>query len=52
MNASNITDKTGIAGGFGIDRIAMIKYGISDVRELFKGDFRLLTKLSNQGGNR
>ena len=32
----------GFAWGMGIDRIAMLKYGISDLRQLFEGDVRLL----------
>ena len=33
----------GFAWGMGIDRIAMLKYGISDLRQLFEGDVRFLT---------
>lgn len=32
----------GIAGGVGIERIAMIKYGIKDIREFFKNDLRMI----------
>lgn len=32
----------GIAAGIGIERLAMIKYGIKDIREFFKNDFRML----------
>src|ERR1700751_3082048 len=32
----------GFAWGMGIDRIAMLKYGISDLRQLFDGDVRFL----------
>ncbi len=32
----------GFAWGMGIDRIAMLKYGISDLRQLFEGDVRFL----------
>lgn len=32
----------GIAGGIGIERIAMIKYGIKDIREFFKNDLRMI----------
>jgi phenylalanyl-tRNA synthetase alpha chain len=42
MNAANIPDKNGIAAGLGIDRIAMLKYGISDVRDLYTNDFRFM----------
>jgi phenylalanyl-tRNA synthetase alpha chain len=33
----------GFAWGMGIDRIAMLKYGMSDLRQLFDGDVRWLT---------
>ncbi len=36
------TKVRGIAGGIGIERIAMIKYGIKDIREFFKNDMRML----------
>ncbi|HEX2570301.1 MAG TPA: phenylalanine--tRNA ligase subunit alpha [Polyangia bacterium] len=36
---------TGFAFGFGIDRMAMLKYGISDIKLLFSGDQRLLSQL-------
>jgi phenylalanyl-tRNA synthetase alpha chain len=36
---------TGFAFGFGIDRMAMLKYGISDIKLLFTGDQRLLSQL-------
>ncbi len=32
----------GFAFGMGIDRIAMLKYGIGDLREMFSGDLRFL----------
>lgn len=33
---------TGFAFGMGIDRIAMLKYGIKDIRQLFENDIRFL----------
>ncbi|MGH9867184.1 MAG: phenylalanine--tRNA ligase subunit alpha [Candidatus Polarisedimenticolia bacterium] len=33
---------TGFAFGFGIDRLAMVKYGIDDIRLLFENDLRFL----------
>lgn len=32
----------GFAWGVGLDRIAMLKYGIPDLRDLFEGDWRWL----------
>lgn len=34
----------GFAFGFGVDRIAMLKYGIDDVRHLYSGDLRLINQ--------
>jgi phenylalanyl-tRNA synthetase alpha chain len=33
---------TGFAFGMGIERIAMLKYGINDMRLLFENDLRFL----------
>jgi phenylalanyl-tRNA synthetase alpha chain len=33
---------TGLAFGFGIDRLTMMKYGIPDIRHLFQNDLRFL----------
>lgn len=35
---------TGFAFGMGVERIAMLKYGISDMRLLFENDLRFLTQ--------
>lgn len=35
---------TGYAFGMGIDRITLLKYGISDIRDLFHNDIRLLSQ--------
>ncbi len=37
----NPNDWTGIAFGTGIDRLAMLKYGIDDIRLFYSGDLRL-----------
>jgi phenylalanyl-tRNA synthetase alpha subunit len=50
MGASKIVEKTGIAGGFGIDRMGMIKYGIDDIRKLFKNyDFKIIEEINKKG---
>ena len=36
---------SGYAFGFGVERIAMIKYGISDIRFLYENDMRFLGQL-------
>ena len=33
---------TGFAFGFGIDRIAMLRYGLQDLRQLFEGNQQFL----------
>ena len=33
---------SGFAFGLGVDRIAMLKYGINDIRLLFENDLRFL----------
>jgi len=50
MKAANIKDKVGIAGGFGIERMAMMKFGITDARDLYKNDFRVINQIK-KGGN-
>jgi phenylalanyl-tRNA synthetase alpha chain len=35
---------TGYAFGMGIERIALLKYGITDIRILFDNDFRFLSQ--------
>jgi len=35
---------TGLAFGLGVERIAMLKFGINDIRLFFENDFRFLTQ--------
>lgn len=35
---------SGFAFGMGIDRIAMVKYGITDIRLMFENDDRFLSQ--------
>lgn len=46
LESSGIDSKkyTGFAFGCGIDRLAMLKYGIEDVRLLYQGDLRLVNQ--------
>ena len=37
-------DYTGFAFGFGIDRMAMLAYGLPDLRQMFTGDYRYLSQ--------
>lgn len=36
---------SGLAAGIGIERIAMLKYGIKDIRDIYNNDFRLTNQL-------
>jgi len=46
LEAANIeTINTGLAAGIGIERIAMLKYGIKDIRDIYNNDFRLTKQL-------
>lgn len=42
VSGYNAEDVTGFAFGMGIERIAMLKYGIDDMRLLFENDLRFL----------
>jgi phenylalanyl-tRNA synthetase alpha chain len=35
---------SGFAFGMGIDRLAVMKYGINDVRDLYTGDLRFVNQ--------
>jgi len=37
---------TGLAFGMGIDRIAMLKYGIKDIRMLFRNELQFLKRFT------
>ena len=38
------TQWQGFAFGFGMDRIALLKFGIDDVRHLYTGDLRIINQ--------
>ena len=40
------TEYTGFAFGMGIERIAMLKYGITDLRMFFENDLRFLRQFA------
>jgi phenylalanyl-tRNA synthetase alpha chain len=40
----NSKEYRGFAAGMGVDRLAMLKYGISDLRSLFENDLRFLNQ--------
>jgi len=39
---------TGFAFGVGVERVAMLKYGINDIREFFENDLRFLRQFSGR----
>ncbi|MGL5308606.1 MAG: phenylalanine--tRNA ligase subunit alpha, partial [Metamycoplasmataceae bacterium] len=40
--AGYTNELTGFAAGIGVERVTMIKYGITDIREFYKNDLRFL----------
>jgi phenylalanyl-tRNA synthetase alpha chain len=44
MKAANVNIKTALAAGMGIDRLAILKYGFNDIRDLYSNDFRILSQ--------
>ena len=44
MNGDDPNEYGGFAFGTGIDRLAMFKYGITDMRYLYENDIRFLTQ--------
>lgn len=50
INVLNISDtkiKNGLAAGIGIERIAMLKYGIDDIRNFYQNDFEIIKQFKN-----
>ena len=49
LKASNIDPEkyTGFAFGMGVERIAMLKYQINDLRMFFENDLRFLEQFEN-----
>jgi phenylalanyl-tRNA synthetase alpha chain len=45
------TRYTGFAFGCGLDRVALLKYGLPDLRLLFSGDERMLRQLGTRSGS-
>lgn len=39
---------TGMAAGIGVERIAMLKYGITDIRTFYNNDFEFLKQFKNK----
>lgn len=47
LNISNTKIKNGLAAGIGIERIAMLKYGIEDIRNFYQNDFEIIKQFKN-----
>ena len=46
LKKANITKiNTGIACGIGIERIVMLKYGLSNIRDIYNNDFKLIMQI-------
>ncbi|TNK83742.1 phenylalanine--tRNA ligase subunit alpha [Mycoplasmopsis pullorum] len=50
LHLAGYTDENlnGFAAGIGIERIAMIKYGIKDIRDFYRNDLRFLEQFKNE----
>ncbi|WP_406614727.1 phenylalanine--tRNA ligase subunit alpha [Mycoplasma corogypsi] len=46
--AGYTNDFNGFAAGLGIERITMIKYGFSDIRDLYRNDLRIMEQFRNE----
>jgi phenylalanyl-tRNA synthetase alpha chain len=42
---------SGFAFGIGLDRLAILRYGIKDMRLLFEGDMKFLSQFREGGAN-
>ena len=48
MNGFDVNEYQGFAFGMGIDRVAMLKYGIDDIRKLYTNDKRFLKQFDKE----
>lgn len=49
MSGIDSTEYSGFAFGLGPDRVAMLKYGIDDIRHFFQNDLRFLSQFTEKG---
>jgi phenylalanyl-tRNA synthetase alpha chain len=49
LKAANITIKTALAAGIGVDRLVMLKYGFNDIRDLYSNDLRIIEQFKRKG---
>lgn len=48
LKSAGFKINSGIAAGIGIDRLAMIKYGINDIRDIYSNDFRFINQFAKE----
>jgi phenylalanyl-tRNA synthetase alpha chain len=48
LKKAHIKGKNGIAFGIGVERVAMLKYGISDLRDFYTNDFRFIQQFASE----
>lgn len=48
FEAAGVEGCTGFAFGFGVERLAMVPYGVNDVRNFAQGDLRVLSQLKGE----
>jgi phenylalanyl-tRNA synthetase alpha chain len=48
MNGYDPVEFTGFAFGIGIERVAMLRYGIDDIRRFYQNDLRFLTQFNKR----
>ncbi|WP_426460960.1 phenylalanine--tRNA ligase subunit alpha [Mycoplasma hafezii] len=46
--AGYTADVNGFAAGLGLERITMIKYGFTDIRDLYRNDLRIVEQFNNE----
>ena len=53
FEAVNLDPKVwqGFAFGFGVERMAIIKYGIDDIRLLYENDMRFASQFASRAGS-
>ena len=49
MSGIDATKYSGFAFGLGAERVAMLKYGIDDIRHFYQNDIRFLHQFSGKG---
>lgn len=49
LNIAGIQNKVGLAAGIGVERLAMLKYGISDIRNFYTNNFAFIKQFKKVG---